>query len=114
MLIVFKHFICNLFKFVFFKIVIFVFLQGCNWLIGATNAPLDDYFWRNTVKKKSSKKNFINFLLLIFFSKICHFLEVFQVHLQVILLFKSSGYKSFYITFENPNINEIISYFRHL
>ncbi len=37
--------------------------------------------------------------------------KVFQVHLQVRLLFKNGGYKSFYTTFEGPNINEIISYF---
>ncbi len=29
-------------------------------------------------------------------------------------MFKSSGYKSFYTTFEGPNVNEIISYFGYL
>jgi hypothetical protein len=27
---------------------------------------------------------------------------------------KANGYKSLYITFEGPNVNEIISYFGHL
>jgi hypothetical protein len=40
--------------------------------------------------------------------------KVFQVHVQVLLLFKNNGYKSFYIIFEGPNVNEIISYFGHL
>jgi hypothetical protein len=71
------------------------------------------------LSKKVFKKVFKNifyklFIILFFFFQKNHFLEVFQVHLQVILLFKSSGYESFYITFENPNVNEIISYFRHL
>jgi hypothetical protein len=35
--------------------------------------------------------------------------KVFQVHVQVFLLFKNNGYKFFYITFEGPNVNEIIS-----
>jgi hypothetical protein len=42
------------------------------------------------------------------------FSKFFQVHLQVLLLIKNNGYKSFYIIFENPNVNEIISYFGHL
>jgi hypothetical protein len=49
--------------------------------------------------------------------KICHkyvIFKVFQVHLQVDLLFKSNDYKSFYTTFESPNVNEIFSYFEHL
>jgi len=40
--------------------------------------------------------------------------KVFQIHLQVFLWLKNSGYKSFYIIFEGPNVNEIISYFGHL
>ncbi len=36
--------------------------------------------------------------------------KVFQVHLQVFLLLKSNGHKSFYRTFEGPNVNEIVSY----
>jgi hypothetical protein len=30
------------------------------------------------------------------------------------LLLKNNGYKSFYIIFEGPNVNKIISYFGHL
>jgi hypothetical protein len=37
-----------------------------------------------------------------------------QIHLQVILLLKNNGYTFFYITFEGPNVNEIVSYFQHL
>jgi hypothetical protein len=40
--------------------------------------------------------------------------KVFQVHLQVFFLLKNSGYNFFYITFEGPNVDEIISYFEHL
>jgi hypothetical protein len=69
--------------------------------------------------KKDFKKVFKNFfvLLLRFVLKICQkyvIFKVFQVHLQVYLLFKNNGYKFFYITFEGPNVNEIIPYFGHL
>jgi hypothetical protein len=40
--------------------------------------------------------------------------KVFQIYLRVLLLLKSDGYKFFYTTFEGPNVNEIISYFKHL
>jgi hypothetical protein len=40
--------------------------------------------------------------------------KVFQVHLQVLVLFKNSDYKFFYTIFEGPNVNEIISYFGHI
>jgi hypothetical protein len=40
--------------------------------------------------------------------------KVFQILLQILLLFKNNGYKVFYITFERPNVNEIISYFENL
>jgi hypothetical protein len=40
--------------------------------------------------------------------------KVFQVHPPILLLLKNNGYKSFYIIFEGPNVNEIISYFEHL
>jgi hypothetical protein len=49
--------------------------------------------------------------------KICQeyvIFKVFQIHLQVFLLLKNNGYKSFYTTFEGPNVNEIISYFEIL
>jgi len=32
--------------------------------------------------------------------------KVFQVHLQVLVLLKNNGYKSFYITFEGLNVDE--------
>jgi hypothetical protein len=34
--------------------------------------------------------------------------------LQVFLVLKSNGCKSFYINFEGPHVNEIISYFKHI
>jgi len=40
--------------------------------------------------------------------------KVFQVHLSIFLLFKNTSYKYFYIIFEGPNVNEIISCFEHL
>jgi hypothetical protein len=49
--------------------------------------------------------------------KICQkyvIFKVFKVHLQVLSLFKNNGYKFFYITFEGPNVNKMISYFKHL
>ncbi len=55
--------------------------------------------------------------MLRFLFKICQkyvIFKDFQVHFQVFLLFKSNGYKKFYITFEGPNVNKIISYFEHL
>jgi len=56
-----------------------------------------------------------------YFVKVCFFnlpknviFKVFQVHLQVFLVLKSNGYKSFYTNFEGPNVNEMISYFEHI
>jgi len=51
--------------------------------------------------------------LLRFLFKICQKYVIFK-DFQVILLFKSNGYKFFYINFEGPNVNKIISYFEHL
>jgi len=72
--------------------------------------------------KKSFQKNLLKSIFfkctiwLMFVLKKCQknvIFKVFQLHLQV-LLFKSSGYKSFYIIFEGPNVNNIISYFGHV
>jgi hypothetical protein len=63
----------------------------------------------------SLKKNYA--ILSRYLLEICQkyvIFKVFQVHLQVLLLFKSIGYRSFYIIFEDLNVNEIISYFAHL
>jgi hypothetical protein len=95
---------------------------GANKLIRAIGAPLSDflgeYSWnipKNLHKSSMFKKN-LCIILLRFVLKICQkyvIFKVFQVHLQVLLLLKSSGYKSFYITFEGLNVNKIISYFGH-
>jgi hypothetical protein len=100
--------------------------MGTNGLIGAIVAPLGDCFLGNKlgiVSKKIFKKIFklkkINLCIillrfvLIFFQEYVIF-KVFQIHLQVFLLLKSNGCKSFYTTFEGPNVNEIISYFGNL
>jgi len=84
--------------------------MGANGLIGATYTLLSDYFWGMFLKKS-----------LHYFVKVCVknlsknvIFKVFQVYLKIILLLKNNGYNSFYITFEGPNVNEIISYFEHL
>jgi len=66
-------------------------------------------------QKKSSKISLYYFVKVCVknLTKICHF-QSFQVHLQVYLLFKSSGYKSFYTIFEGSNVNEIIPYCKNL
>jgi hypothetical protein len=48
-------------------------------------------------------------ILLRFVLKTCQkyvIFKVFKVHLQVFLLFKRSGYKYFYTTFEGPNVKK--------
>jgi hypothetical protein len=76
-----------------------------NGLIRATDDPLGDYFSKNILgifSKKVFKKIFKNLkkilctILVRFVLKICQkyvIFKVFQVHLQVLLLFKKSGYK---------------------
>jgi len=73
--------------------------------------------------QKSLQKNLLNSFLkfMYYFVKVYVknlpknvIFKVFQIHLQVFLWLKNSGYKSFYIIFEGPNVNEIISYFGHL
>jgi hypothetical protein len=67
--------------------------------------------------EKSLEKSLLNFIFknLYYFVKV--FVEnlpkyvifkVFQIHLQVSLMFKSGGYKSFYTTFEGPNVHNFI------
>jgi hypothetical protein len=77
-----------------------------------------EYFW-NTLKK--SFKNILKYLKNYLYYLVCvknfpknAIFKVFQIHLQVVLLLNINGYKSFYITFEGPNVNEIISYFENL
>jgi hypothetical protein len=100
--------------------------MGANKLIGATDTFLSDCFlW--IILGIFSRKVFKKFFKILFKKKLYYFVKVcfknlpknvtfkvFQIHLQVFFLFKSSGYKCFYITFEGPNVNEIISYFGHL
>jgi len=90
-------------------------MVAANGLIRTTSAPLGDYFLGNILEifsKKKFKKIF--FLKWYYFVNVCvkilaknAIFKVFQVHLQVLLLLKNSGYKSFYSTFEGPNANEI-------
>jgi hypothetical protein len=101
-------------------------MVAANGLIGTTSAPLGDYFWGNILEifsKKVFKKifffkwyYFVNVYVKILAKNVIF--KVFEVHLQVflqvLLLLKNSGYKSFYSTFEGPNANEIISYFGYL
>jgi hypothetical protein len=82
-------------------------------------------FWEKFLEyfqKKSSKSFKVFFKIsLCYFLKVCveNLLEM--CHLQSFpspftnpFTLKNNGYKSFYPTFENSNVNEIISYFRHL
>jgi hypothetical protein len=71
--------------------------MGVNRLIGATSTPLSDffreYFWNIYI---SLFKYFLQYctILLRFVLKTFHkyvIFNVFQVHLQVLLLFKSNG-----------------------
>jgi len=100
--------------------------MGTNGLIGAIVAPLGDCLLGNKlgIVSKQIFKQIFNFLkknlciiLLRFVLKICEeyvIFKVFQIHLQVFLLLENNGCKSFYTTFEGPNVNEIISYFENL
>jgi len=86
--------------------------MGANGLIGTTCTPLGDYFWGNVLKifsKKNLLKAFKNSMY--YFVNVCVknlpknvIFKVFQVHLKVLLLLKSSGYDSFYIIVEGPNV----------
>jgi len=80
-----------------------------------------EYSWN--IFEKSFQNNLLKYILKNFticlmfvLKKIQKYIifKVFQFHLQVFLLFKNSGYKFFYIIFEGPNVNKIISYFEHV
>jgi hypothetical protein len=99
-----------------------VLVLGANGLIRTTGGPLNDCFLKNILGISCnvfSKKSFKIYLY--YFVKVCVkkfqknvIFKVFQIHLQILLLFKNNGYKSFYTTFEGPNVNGIISYFKNL
>jgi hypothetical protein len=78
-------------------------------------------FWGIFLEYFEKNLQFFELKKLYYFVKVCVkifpknvIFNFFQIHLQILLLFKSNGYKFFYITFEGPNVNEIFSYFENL